>query len=125
MTYSAVVIVTVRNGNIVVAGSDQLCLPFIFADLSKKTLFGNALDVVKAVTGVEAYDPETGLGWLIVNEFGSEETFVFEDFDYHIHYTLMPEAIKLSDSYRWFELSQLVGFREVELDIVRGVLKLL
>ena len=128
MTYSTVVIITVRNGKVVVAGSaEQLCLPFIFAELSKKSLSQNAADIVKIVTNVEAYDPHNGLGWLIINEFKGDGQFTFFDeagelWIYDIHYTLLPEAIKLMDGYKWFELGELVGFREVEKSIVAEVL---
>jgi len=130
MTYSTVVIVTVRNGKVVIAGSaEQLCLPFIFAELSKKSLSENAVDIVRLVTNVEAYDPHTGLGWLIINKFKGVSQFTFSDeacelWIYDIYYVLLPEAIKLTDGYKWFELDELVDFREVEKSIVAEVLLL-
>ena len=72
--------------------------------------------LLKEITGVEAYDPDTGFGWAIlkVNNVYENDGSLFI-----VYSTLLPEQIKLSDDcYKWTSMASIENLNEVMKNIV-------
>ncbi len=53
-----------------------------------------AAECLQRVTGIEAYDVNSGLGWLLINKT-EDENYV----------SLIPEPVELTEGYDWVDIA--------------------